>query len=126
MVVGDLNADPNDGDGANGTIVDLLSHARVGQGDAPGSEGAVEQSVLQGGINAWHVGDPASDTADWSDNAVGNVRVDYVLPSADLEVDRSGVFWPKEDEVGFEWVGRSPFPVSDHRLVWVTMWVPAP
>jgi hypothetical protein len=126
VVVGDLNADPNDGDGAQGAISDLVGHALVWQGEPPASAGAVEQADRQGGANRSQVGDPAFDTADWSDDSIGNLRVDYALPSATLTVDGSGVFWPLDGAAGFEWVGRYPFPVSDHRMVWVELQVPAP
>ena len=125
VVAGDLNADPNDGDGANGAIADLVGHERVWQGTPPASDGGVEQAERQGGANASQVGDPAFDTADWSDSTIGNLRVDYALPSATLTVEDSGVFWPRDGEPGFQWVGRYPFPVSDHRLVWVQVRVPA-
>jgi hypothetical protein len=51
----------------------------------------VAAAVRQGGVNASHAGDPALDTGDFGDvsrgyPAAGNLRVDYVLPSVDLEV----------------------------------------
>lgn len=87
----------------------------------PTSDGAVEQSGLQGGANDGHLGDPALDTADFSDTAPGNLRVDHVLPSKNLRVTDAGVFWPRSDDPLFELVGLLPFPNSDHRLVWVDL-----
>ena len=46
-------------------------------------------------------GDPALDTADWpEDGGPGNLRVDYVLPSAGLKVTGAGVFWPAPGALG--------------------------
>ncbi|MEO0600342.1 MAG: endonuclease/exonuclease/phosphatase family protein [Myxococcota bacterium] len=120
VIAGDLNADPVDG--ASRAIRALLDHPRV-QDPEPGSEGGVEQSGLQGGVNDGHQGDPALDTSDFSDTVVGNQRLDYVLPSSDLEVASAGVFWPRSDAPEFEWVGTFPFPISEHRLVWVDVTV---
>ena len=114
VILGDLNADPNDGSVAGGAISALLAHPRVSQATPPASRGAVVAASEQGGLNAEHVGDPAHDTADWSPTSTGNLRVDYALPSADLPLVNSGVFWPAADEPGHELLGR-----SDHHAVWV-------
>ena len=47
----------------------------------------------------------------------GNLRVDYVLPSKDLQVVSSAVYWPAPGQPGSELTGEYPFPTSDHRLV---------
>ncbi|MGR3566205.1 MAG: endonuclease/exonuclease/phosphatase family protein, partial [Pseudooceanicola nanhaiensis] len=60
-------------------------------------------------------GDPALDTVDWPEPAPGNLRVDYVLPSADLQLDRPGVLWPEQ---GAE-LAESVVVASRHRLVWI-------
>ena len=74
----------------------------------------------QGGANADHTGDPALDTADWRDEpGPGNLRVDYVLPSRDLIVTGSGVFWPAPDDPAFRLIGSGKPASSDHRLVWI-------
>lgn len=118
VVMGDLNADPNDGDSTGGAITALLAHPRV-TATSPASAGGVEQADLQQGRNQAHSGDPAYDTTDFNDQTVGNLRLDYVLPSVDLPVLDSGVFWPLADDPLFPLVGTFPFPVSDHRLTWV-------
>jgi len=125
VVMGDLNADPADGDSAPNAIGQLLDSANF-QDPAPASTGGAEQAALQGEINDDHLGSPALDTADFEDGRVGNLRLDYVLPSPVMTVEGTGVFWPGEDEPGFEFVGTYPFPVSDHRLVWVDLLVPQP
>ncbi|MFH5822331.1 endonuclease/exonuclease/phosphatase family protein [Georgenia sp. AZ-5] len=123
VIAGDYNADPHDGDAYDGAIDQLLEHNRI-QDPLPASEGGAEAAALQGGANASHEGDPALDTADFADTAPGNLRADYVLPSRNLPVFGSGVFWPEQGEPGAELTGAYPFPTSDHRLVWVDLRVP--
>jgi hypothetical protein len=121
VIAGDLNADPNDGASSGGAINRLLSHPRVRSEPVPSSPGGAEQATLQGGINLQHRGDPAHDTADFGENGAGNLRVDYVLPSTELRIVASGVFWPVSSDPLFRLAGTYPFPVSDHRLVWVDL-----
>lgn len=116
VICGDLNADPRDGDGVEGAMAQLLASARVHQGPAPRSQGAVEAKREQWGANSKHRGDPAEDTGDFADadGGPGNLRLDYVLPSASLGVLRSEVFWPVQAAPG-----HALIDASDHRLVWV-------
>jgi endonuclease/exonuclease/phosphatase family metal-dependent hydrolase len=44
------------------------------------------------------------------------MRVDYVLPSTDFDVVRSGVFWPPPEHPEAQWL-----KASDHRMVWVDL-----
>ena len=121
VILGDQNADPLDGDSTADAILQFLDHPRITD-PLPTSEGAVEASVLQGGANLTHEGDPAYDTADFNDNpAPGNLRADYVLPSRDLRVLDAGVFWPVSSDPLSRLTGTFPFPSSDHRLVWVDL-----
>ena len=109
VVAGDLNADPHDGDTFEDPLRPLLQ--RVSD-PRPGSAGASEAAAQQGGRNAEHRGPPQLDTADFPDDVVGNLRVDYVLPGPGLTMKGAGVHWPK----AAEWT-----PASDHRLVWVDL-----
>ena len=118
VILGDQNADPLDGDSVAQAIDQLLDHPRITD-PQPTSAGAAEAAVLQGGANLAHEGDPALDTADFNDNAPGNLRADYVLPSKDLRVRDAGVFWPVQADPLSALTGVFPFPSSDHRLVWV-------
>jgi 3-phytase len=119
VVMGDLNADPADGEGQR-AIGRLLDHPRVQSAMAPSSAGGREHAGLQGGVNAQHRGDPSLDTLDANDRGgPGNLRVDYVLPSTDLKLLASGVFWPVRADPQFALVGDSPAISSDHRLVWI-------
>ncbi|MDA0567068.1 endonuclease/exonuclease/phosphatase family protein [Streptomonospora sp. S1-112] len=115
VIAGDLNADPNDGDGHPRAVRQLLEHRRVNGGLLPASEGGPLAAQAQGGANTGHTGDPAHDTADFGDvPGPGNLRVDYVLPSRGLPVRGTGVFWPAPGEPGAEAAGA-----SDHHLVWL-------
>jgi len=131
VVAGDLNADPLDGGSVSGAIAQLLDHPRVHRDTAlgslaPRSLGALEAATRQGGSNLTQRGDPAFDTGDFSDGprSVGNLRVDYVLPSQDLEVCASGVFWPRAEDAEFALVNDDAEQSSDHRLVWVDIALP--
>ena len=72
------------------------------------------------------LGNPAFDTVDFNDETSGNLRVDYVLPSKNLEITDAGVFWKTEDDPLFRLVGDfnpnseipNGFPASDRRLVY--------
>ena len=119
VIAGDLNGDPEDGQGREG-IARLLASPRVADGPIPASEGGQEQATLQGGANASHRGNPRYDTLDAADQGgPGNLRVDYVVPATGLKCVASEVFWPNNDSTLFALVGTHPFPSSDHRLVWV-------
>ena len=120
VIAGDLNADPADGESVPGAIRQLLDHPLVDASVTPLSAGAAAAAVAQGGANSTHLGDPRFDTADFTDDAPGNLRVDYVLPSTGLEVVAAGVFWPLEGAPGAAWLDA-----SDHRPVWVDVTLPA-
>ncbi len=118
VVLGDLNADPADGDGIREVIQTLLADPLV-HDPLPRSGGGAAAALAQGGSNEGQSGDPALDTADFNDEFSGNLRVDYVLPSADLQVTDSGVFWPGPDDE----LARLN-DASDHSLVWVDLNLP--
>ena len=107
-------ADQPDGDSSNNAILQLLEHSKVDTSCLPISNGSEEATTSQGGKNLQHQGNPASDTGDFNDKYTGNMRIDYVLPSATLNVAGCGVYWPAMDESGHDLVD-----VSDHRLVWL-------
>ncbi|WP_082803768.1 phytase [Anabaena sp. 4-3] len=131
VIMGDQNADPNDGDSYNQAILQLLQNPNINTNVIPSSPGAVEQTNLQGGVNNNHQSNPAFDTADFADTSPGNLRADYVLPSSDLQISNSGVFWPSNTVPTFPLVGTftsslpGGFPSSDHRLVYADVQVGA-
>jgi hypothetical protein len=103
VVMGDQNADPDEGDTYQQPIQLLLEHERV--------QSRVVPTATPAGRAAYLDLDP-DDTAEWG------LRVDYVLPSVGLSVDSSGVWRP----VGADTTG---VPVSDHFPVWIDL-APAP
>ncbi|MGF1634339.1 MAG: endonuclease/exonuclease/phosphatase family protein [Phycisphaerae bacterium] len=98
VIMGDLNADPVKGDGIQAAIQSLLSNPRVNDTVPVGAGG-----------------DDPTDTATF------DLRVDYVLPSSDLGVTGSGVFWPTAGQPGFSAINS-----TDHRMVYVDVVVPEP
>jgi endonuclease/exonuclease/phosphatase family metal-dependent hydrolase len=114
VIAGDFNADPNDGDSAPGAIAQLLGADWINAGCTPRSDGGAVASASQAGVNRDHRGDPAADTADFNDTYTGNLRLDYLLPAAGLDVTGCGVFWPPPGQPG-----HAASEVSDHRLVWL-------
>lgn len=100
IILGDLNADPDEGDSFENPVGRFLFRSRW--------------------INASFT--PASDLPvdglDPDDTARFGLRVDYVLPSVGLEVLRGGV-WRHPP------AGSAEFP-SDHYPVWIDVAVPPP
>lgn len=120
VILGDMNADPFDGDSVEAAVQQLLGNPAIDVSISPVSEGGIEQSALQGLANDDHLGNPALDTADFNPAGPGNLRADYALPSnAGFELLDAGVFWPTEDDPDFDLVGTFPFPSSDHRLTYI-------
>jgi endonuclease/exonuclease/phosphatase family metal-dependent hydrolase len=125
VLMGDLNADPHDGDSYNNSIRQLIDHPKVNDTQPKSNGGPAAAEIARGG-NTEHKSPASTDTSDFRDinddgtNAVGNLRLDYVLPSKNLEVAGSGVYWPAEGEAGYDLVGPGFPPISsDHRMVWV-------
>ena len=114
IIAGDLNADPVDGDSSAKAILQLLDHPKINAACVPLSDGSEEANREQAGKNLEQLGNPASDTGDFNDKYTGNMRIDYVLPSATLDVSGCGVFWPASNQDGHELTD-----VSDHHLVWL-------
>ncbi len=114
VIVGDMNADPVDGDGDGEAGRLLTQNPKVLADPAPASAAGAYYAGKQGQANLKHRGDPSHDSGDFSDYSVGNLRVDYCLPSKTLKMIANGVVWPKPDEAGGDLVGA-----SDHRMVWI-------
>lgn len=114
VIAGDQNADPSDGDSRPGAIAQLLEAPWIDPSCTPASTGGADAALEQGGVNGQHRGDPSRDTADFDDRRTGNLRLDYVLPSATLRSLDCGVFWPAHG-LG----APDPAKASDHRLVWL-------
>ena len=99
VLLGDANLDPEAGEGLRSAITGLLAHPAL-QDPRPTSPGGAE------------AGD-ATDTVDWDEPVPGNLRVDYLLPSADLRITGSGVYWPAPGTQGAE-----DATALRHKLVW--------
>ena len=112
VILGNANLDPRDGDGQAEAIASLLEDPRLSD-PRPASVGGAAEADPE------HYGDAALDTADWratAEGGPGNLRVDYVLPSADLSVADAGVHWPS-DGAALDMARVA----SRHRLVWIDL-----
>lgn len=130
VVLGDMNADPFDGDSVDQAAQQMLESPSIDVSLTPASAGARQQAAQQGGANTAHLAEPRYDTADFADTTPGNLRADYVLPSkAGLDITGAGVFWPLANDPLFPLVGTfdpakpGGFASSDHRLTWVDLTV---
>ena len=119
VLCGDLNADPQDGAGMAEAINGLLDNPKVTTYPAPASEGAEEASAKQAGANTKHKSPAKNDTADFNDRSSGNLRCDFLIPSAKAKVVGSGVFWPTAEQL--EKVDKGLLEASDHRMVWIDL-----
>jgi endonuclease/exonuclease/phosphatase family metal-dependent hydrolase len=96
VVMGDLNADPRSVDAVDDPVGRfLLAHPRV---QAVEPRAVVTPENTMDGVEPQH-------TADWK------MRVDYVLPSKDFRVRRSGIERPSAGDP----------PTSDHFPVWLDL-----
>lgn len=109
VVIGLANLDPYDGAGDPETLLALLTSPLV-QDPAPrGTSGHVDPGQR---------GEPALDTVQLKDGR--GLRLDYILPSADLDVTSAGVMWPAPSDP----LAPVLQAASDHRPVWVTIELP--
>lgn len=124
VIAGDLNADPIQGDGDLTAINDLQKsplvniHATIGS-QTPTSKGGPECFDLD-----ICTGDNKNTPYIDHITSKSGLRLDHVIPSENLTVTDSGVFWPASNEDGYHLVydkelGNSKGVSSDHRLVWV-------
>ncbi len=113
VVMGDLNADPFDGDSADEAILQLLDHPSINQDIAQGDKIPSSPGGAEHNQSAGHQGDPSHDTSFFG------LRIDYVLPSNTFDVLQSGVFWPlKSDPLH---VLIQDGTASDHLCVWADL-----
>lgn len=93
-IMATLNVDPARGEGLRDTLSALIRHTALQDPEPLSPFGLV--------------------TADWDDPVPGDLRVDYILPAAGLDVAEAGVLWPEEGPLA-----DAVVEASDHRLVWV-------
>lgn len=108
VILGDLNADRFGDQGApygRPAIDQLLVHPRVQDVEPRGGGVLAEERA--------YAGPKALRTSPYG-------RLDYVLPSRDLDVQDAGVFWPEPDDPLYALISGSE-RASDHALVWVNL-----
>ncbi|MBP8221271.1 MAG: endonuclease/exonuclease/phosphatase family protein, partial [Aeromonadaceae bacterium] len=114
---------PRAGDGDRRAIRRLLAHPRLHPAVAEGALRPASTGAVSHGARRSRPVPPAM-AAHWTH--LRGLRLDYVLPSRDLQVQGSGVFWPSAGEPGREWLAdaadleRAEYS-SDHRLVWLDL-----
>ncbi|TNJ16172.1 succinyl-CoA synthetase subunit alpha [Aeromonas sobria] len=124
IIAGDLNADPIAGDGDLSAIQNLHNHQLVNQAITNGSlipvsEGGPE-CLTKGYCKQSNKDRPHPERITSS----SGLQLDHVIPSANLNAVKSGIFWPASFEAGYHLVYDAKLGIakgvsSDHRLVWV-------
>lgn len=110
VILGQSNLDPNDGEGRRDAILDLLSHPALQDPKPRGTSLRQDQGQS---------GEAALDTALYQ-GGIGGLRVEVILPSADLKVSASGILWlPDGDPVAVTLT-----TASRHHPVWVDLTLP--
>ena len=109
VLLGQPNLDPADGEGRPAALRAILAHPAL---QDPSPRGTAGRS------DAGQRGDAALDTALY--DAIGGLRVEQVLPSADLQVAGAGVMWPPNTDSAAATIATA----SRHRPVWVDIVMP--
>jgi hypothetical protein len=104
VLLGQPNLDPEDGEGLPDAIRVLLANPAV---QDPAPRGTATR------VDPGQRGDPALDTALYAQT--GGLRVEQILPSADLNVTASGVLWPPDTDPLASVLAEA----SRHRPLWV-------
>ncbi|WP_042012752.1 endonuclease/exonuclease/phosphatase family protein [Aeromonas fluvialis] len=126
VIAGDLNADQLTGDGDLTAIQALLDNALMNQAITNGtllpvSEGGPE--CLSKGTDCKRNNSRPHPERITSSSGL---QLDHVIPSANLNAVKSGVFWPASFEAGYHLVYDAKLGIakgvsSDHRMVWVDL-----
>eukprot|EP00775_Hariotina_reticulata_P012942 gene12942-13070_t len=109
VIMGDHNADPNDGESYHHAIRQLLECPCINASYVPASEGGREA----GNRRQTDKTPPETKTSSF------DLRVDYILPSRDLEVAGGAVWWPVKADPDSQLL-----EASDHRPVYLDILVP--
>ena len=109
VLLGQPNLDPFDGEGRPQALRAVLTHPAL---QDPAPRGTADR------VDIGQSGDPAMDTALYA--AIGGLRVELVLPSADLGVAGSGIMWPPLTDP----LAATLALASRHRPVWVEVTLP--
>ncbi|WP_421338777.1 endonuclease/exonuclease/phosphatase family protein [Aeromonas veronii] len=129
VIAGDLNADPLTGDGDLTAIQALLDNALMNQAITNGplipvSEGGPE-CLIKGYCKQSNKNRPNPERI----TNTSGLQLDHVIPSANLNAVKSGIYWPASFEEGYHLVygvfNGTPDVAkkvsSDHRMVWVDL-----
>ncbi len=124
VMMGDQNLDPVAGDGITSVMQALHN------------DPLVNQEVMNGALYPTSIGGAEHALAANSSHPNPNrltstfgLAVDYALPSANLTVTSSGVYWPATSEAGRLLIndprigknGSGKDVSSDHRLIWINL-----
>lgn len=109
VILGQPNLDPFDGQGRQEAIRALLAHPAL-QDPAPKGSHTRQDLGQQG--------NPALDTALY--DQLGGLRVEVILPSADLTTNDAGVLWPDDADP----LAQTLATASRHRPLWVDITLP--
>ena len=112
VLLGDANLDPTDGEGRKSAIARLLSDHRL-QDPRPKRPAPTVQGP-------GHTGNAALDTVAWPEDGPGHLRVQYILPSSDIQVEDAGVHWPPNGAPGFEDAAIA----GPHHMIWADITLP--
>ena len=93
VLIGNSNLDPIRGEGDRAAMRALLSDKRL--------KDAAPRSTLGG-----------DSTAQW--DKAGPMRVSYILPSVDWQIERAELFWPNKGPLR-----KAAEQASRHRMVWM-------
>ena len=109
LLMGQPNLDPKDGQGNSNHLNALMALPALQDPQPQGTSGRTDP----------YNGNTSRDTALLPKSGIG-LRLDMILPSADIEVTGSGVLWPPDSD---------PFSAtltlaSRHRPVWVKLALP--
>ncbi len=96
VIAGDANLDPVNGEGRKQAIHRLLTDPRLQDPEPRDSTGSTA-------------------TVRWK--GVGDMRVDYLLPSADWLIEDAGVYWTDAAGAPYD----AAMHASRHRLIWVDL-----
>jgi hypothetical protein len=109
VILGQTSLDPADGEGRPKALRALLAHPGLQDPRPRGSHGRVDPG---------QAGDAALDTALY--DGLGGLRVEVILPSADVPVRDAGVLWP----LGSDPMAATLSAASRHYPLWVDLALP--
>ncbi len=109
-LMGEPNLDPNDGQGKPDSLHALLGLPGLQDPEPLGTSGRTDPGQS---------GDPALDTALLPKSGIG-LRLDMILPSADIKVTEAGIMWPPDSYP----LAATLATASSHRPVWARLTLP--